>query len=353
MPDALRIELAESTVPVTGVVEGWIQVLQARPRNQRLVARLEAFGAHDLKQTWAETVVVEGPLTEGDAYAFAIQLSPHVPHSFQGQQRNVQWRVVARAGQRFAFDVSTSADLTVEPLVIDRDELDRHVEPDPESKTSLVEKARWAAVGLFNVAFGVAIAPVIAVAGAVYAAERHRERRYLRDFTVELRDRPYLHGEWVPVRLSFRVHRRVVVERLTLTLRAVETWMERNGSSETQSHEDQRVILGGDELVPTKRRRGGRGVYRGGGRAGRVKGPVFVCERSFQIPPMGPPSVTQHGIRVMRYEVVADATLRDATNLTAAAELTTRSIRIDPPPPAPGEPSLAETCGDVDIMPTA
>lgn len=333
-------------------VQGTVQIQSGFPSATGLDVQLLTHKRGAERKEWARVRVHHGPLSHGMQLPFSLQIPLDAPFAFEGKRHAASWVVRAQVDVPWKIDPKAEVALSVGPRAVRAAEIAQVVQL-PEKPESKMSPFLWVLLSLLVLVIGVSVAVTFlpfAPFLLIYLANRRALATRLSDLTIELPERHFVLGEWVPVTVRCRLKRAVDLERMTLLFQGTEKWSTGSGNSRRTHyhhfHEQQLLGLSNTVIAPVSSKIGAAGgVYRSAGRP-RIEGPFLVWETAVQLPVDGLP--TSRGVY---YKLQAKLELRGLPHATLEKKVPTVSARLIERPATPHLLPVAETSGQLVFVP--
>ena len=352
MGEALHVVLAETEVEVGGMVRGRVEVLESFADATALDVSLQCGGTRTPMQVRAKARLREGPIAAGEKLDFALQVPPDAPFDFEGHARTIAWVAEARVDAPWKIDPKVSAAFRVRPRVVSAAELEDAIRVPPTAPPQQMHIIVRVILGVLVAMVVICLLPILPFLLVIVANKKIVATR-VADYVLEIPDRHFALGEWVPVTVRFRLKRAIHVKKMSLGFHGTEQWS--TGSGKTRSthrhhfHEQEQVVLEDTVLgLAAPSGKGGAGAYRSSGRARRT-GPIVEWKTAVQIPHDGLPSV---GGQTVYYSLKAKTNIRGiVTSPNAGVLVRTVGARLEGGPARPETPPIQESSGDIVFVP--
>jgi len=172
----------------------------------------------------------------------------------------------------------------------------------------------------------------------------------LTDFTVEVPDRHYLLGQWVPITVRFRLKRAIEVANIKVALRGMEKYSSGKSTHTHNFHEQEHCAVQEVVLAPAPedgvQQGPDQGIYRSLGRP-ESTGPVFTWRTGVKLPADGLASV---GDSVF-YQVKATADVLGWPDPSAEVKVKTAGAKVEFSPAAPPHDHPRDTSPGLVFVP--
>ncbi|HHH31090.1 MAG TPA: hypothetical protein ENK57_22465, partial [Polyangiaceae bacterium] len=207
-------------------VQGTVQIQSGFPSATGLDVQLLTHKRGAERKEWARVRVHHGPLSHGMQLPFSLQIPLDAPFAFEGKRHAASWVVRAQVDVPWKIDPKAEVALSVGPRAVRAAEIAQVVQL-PEKPESKMSPFLWVLLSLLVLVIGVSVAVTFlpfAPFLLIYLANRRALATRLSDLTIELPERHFVLGEWVPVTVRCRLKRAVDLERMTLLFQGTEKW---------------------------------------------------------------------------------------------------------------------------------
>ncbi len=340
MAKPLLIEVERPTYAVGETVRGTVMAVEGIDKAKDLTVELIHSGKRTGDESVAKVTLLTGPVPADASFPFEIPIPLAVPFSFVGHAHQAEWKAKVSADVPWAIDPKAEQALEVTPMRVPNDpeaiaEVVGSRAAEEPGKT-LPKWVGWLILLIFGpLIFGLAAFMLPFILYWIVKSKLINTR--LKDYKLEIPDRPMLLGEWVPVAVRFELKKAIALERLKLHLRGVEKWTTGSGKNSTTHYHyfyDQEI----SELPETI-----LAVSPG------ARGSEAVVRSAVQLPLDGMPCL---GTGSVYYELKATAEIKGWPDPSATEKIPVLGATLEtegtPPPAVP----VKESSRDVIVLAT-